>query len=609
MLNAPPKPGFHGGMPWPSIIVLLAAILCGNWYATQYAAQHYGGLEPLLLIAGRPVYAPWRWVYWLAHSGGMTMGQRIYLLHALGMGVGSLLAGVLLAKIARNLQLRGHNRPVEDLYGSARFALLPEMEGAGLLAEQGLRIGVHKNRVLRHTGPEHVLLVAPPRSGKGISLIVQLLLEHTGCIVVHDTKGELYELTAGYRSRELGHRVLKFSPHELVSDGYNPLAEVRLDTPYDVGDVQNIITILIHADPLAHNQQHWYQTAESIGVGLALHACYAAHAEGRTATLLDVFNLLTPQPGLSFRDYIGFVLTKEDLHPEARRHLTQQMNRSDEEFSSVGSSLSTAFMVFSRPLVQKATSFSSFRVAELMDHTKPVTLYVVAPPSELKALEPLIRLLFTHILQRNTESMDARKAPYSPVNERLLLLIDEAASLGRMDALAKSMAFLSGYNIQLYLVFQNLGQLFSEYGNNNPIMGSTGIKIFFCPNTLETQKYVSEKAGVMTIRRTPNSFSGDQGALFGFKTVNSSESYSHRPLMTIDEVGRMATLQRDDYGRVVKGGHGEMIIFKDGMFPIMGEQTFYFEDATLLLRSAIPPPVRTQQPLDNLGETLEQLSQ
>jgi type IV secretion system protein VirD4 len=69
-----------------------------------------------------------------------------------------------------------------------------------------------KIHYLRHAGPERVLCYAPTRSGKGVGLIVPTLLSWKQSVFVTDLKGELYELTAGWR-HEYGHnKILRFEP-------------------------------------------------------------------------------------------------------------------------------------------------------------------------------------------------------------------------------------------------------------------------------------------------------------------------------------------------------------------------------------------------------------
>jgi type IV secretion system protein VirD4 len=130
-------------------------------------------------------------------------------------------------------------------YGSARWASLEEARGAGLLGADGVVLGRLVEHYLRHDGPEHVLCFAPTRSGKGVGLVVPTLLTWPGSAVVHDIKGENWDLTATCRAK-VG-PVLLFDPTNAASSAYNPLLEVRRG-PTEVRDVQNIADILVDPD-------------------------------------------------------------------------------------------------------------------------------------------------------------------------------------------------------------------------------------------------------------------------------------------------------------------------------------------------------------------------
>jgi type IV secretion system protein VirD4 len=95
------------------------------------------------------------------------------------------------------------------LHGSARWADARDIKAAGLLENNGVYVGAWRDKngkiqYLRHAGPEHVLCYAPTRSGKGVGLILPTLLSWKESVFVTDLKGELYELTAGWR-HEYGH--------------------------------------------------------------------------------------------------------------------------------------------------------------------------------------------------------------------------------------------------------------------------------------------------------------------------------------------------------------------------------------------------------------------
>ena len=66
----------------------------------------------------------------------------------------------------------------------------------GLGKKQGLLLGVYKGKYLCEYSFQHVLLFAPTGSGKGVGFVIPNLLFWTDSVIVHDVKGENYELTS-----------------------------------------------------------------------------------------------------------------------------------------------------------------------------------------------------------------------------------------------------------------------------------------------------------------------------------------------------------------------------------------------------------------------------
>lgn len=602
MYRTPRKPGFIGALPWAPVVTFFATVILGNWFATQRAALHFRGLgAPLLSVLGYAVYPPFRWAAWLWQARFMNGSARLPLLWAFLTGVGSFILAMVLARVASTIRLRRLSAGGDDIHGSSRFAVKADIEKAGLLGkDEGLFIGAWIDggmlNYLRHTGPESVIVIAPPRSGKGVSLVVPILLDHKANAVIHDTKGELWHMTAGFRANELRHKCLKFSPVEPGSAGYNPFAEIRLKTDHEVADAQNIINMLIRTVEVTAHNKHWFDTAESLGIGMALHRCYAAHLEGRVASPIDVYNGLCPE-GMTLKEYLEFCLNFEHdpggaagwldsngqpttTHPEVRRHFQLQLGRSDEEFGSVVGTLSNAFLVFTDPMVARATSHSSFRLTDLMKASTPTTLYITVPPSDKKRLQPLIRLLFTQIIQRNTETMDYQSPSVGP-KDRLLLMVDEAGSLGRMEIFADAISYMPGYHIQAYLIFHDCDQILQHYGHHNPILGSTHVKIAFAPNTKATAEYLSDMTGKTTVMRANYSFNSSTGALVGARSVSGQVAYEARPLFTPDEVMRLKAIEKRGNKLIA----GDMLIFLAGHYPILGTQMVYLNDPEFVRRS------------------------
>ena len=136
-----------------------------------------------------------------------------------------------------------------------------------------------RQHYLRHNGPEHVLCYAPTRSGKGVALIVPTLLSWRESAVITDLKGELWELTAGWRKQHANNRVLRFEPASSSGGAHwNPLEEIRLGSEHEVGDVQNLATLIVDPDGRGL-ETHWQKSAQALLVGVILHALYKAQGQ------------------------------------------------------------------------------------------------------------------------------------------------------------------------------------------------------------------------------------------------------------------------------------------------------------------------------------------
>ena len=180
---------------------------------------------------------------------------------------------------------------------------LPKMRStdAGLLKPAGVFLGRHGPDYLRHDGPEHVMAFAPTRSGKGVGLVVPTLLAWPGSAVIHDIKGENWQLTAGWRAR-FSHCLL-FNPTDTRSAAYNPLLEVRRGQ-HEVRDVQNIADILVDPEGALERRNHWEKTSHALLVGAILHVLYAEADK----TLRGVANFLS-DPARAFETTLHNMMT------------------------------------------------------------------------------------------------------------------------------------------------------------------------------------------------------------------------------------------------------------------------------------------------------------
>ena len=377
------------------IITVFAIVIGVVWFATQWAAGQLGhqpGLGPAWFELGTyPVYLPWRlFEWWYAYEAyAPSIFNRAGAIAAAGGVLGVIVA------IAGSLWRARQNRLVTT-YGSSRWSSKTEIEKAGLFDPAGVFLGTMKGRYLRHNGPEHVMCFAPTRSGKGVGLVIPTLLSWPHSAVIHDIKGENWQLTAGWRAR-FSHCLL-FNPTDPASARYNPLVEVRKGRN-EVRDVQNIADILVDPEGSLERRSHWEKTGHSLLVGVILHILYAE----KEKTLARVAAFLS-DPSRSFERTLRVMMSTNHLgtdetpqvHPVVAQSARELLNKSENERSGVLSTAMSFLGLYRDPTVAETTSDCDWRIADLMDAERPVSLYLVIPPSDLSRTKPLVRLVLNH---------------------------------------------------------------------------------------------------------------------------------------------------------------------------------------------------------------------
>ena len=153
--------------------------------------------------------------------------------------------------------------------------------------------------------------------------------------------------------------------------------------------------------------------------------------------------------------------------------------------------------------------------------------------------------MLNQIGRRLTESMEfGDKTAY---RHRLLLLLDEFPSLGKLEFFETALAFIAGYGLKAFLIAQSLNQLEKAYGPNNSILDNCHIRFTYAANDDRTAKRISDLLGQATEKKLQRSYSGS--GLFLTNRSESEQEYA-RPLLTPAEVNQ---LSQDD-GILLVGG-------------------------------------------------------
>jgi len=553
---------------WGQILTVFLIVVLTTWTATQWTAWRLGFQPqlgaPWFELAGLPVYYPpalfWWWYFYDAYAPGVFVeggliavsGGFLSIVVAIGMSVWR-------ARELKNVYT----------YGSARWADRREVAAAGLLGADGVVLGRYDRHYLRHDGPEHVLCFAPTRSGKGVGLVVPSLLTWPGSAIVHDIKGENWQLTAGFRA--LHGRVLLFDPTNSKSSAYNPLLEVRRGE-WEVRDVQNIADILVDPEGSLEKRNHWEKTSHALLVGAILHVLYAE----KEKTLAGVAVFLS-DPKRPIESTLAAMMKTAHLgeagpHPVIASAARELLNKSDNERSGVLSTAMSFLGLYRDPVVAEVTRRCDWRIADLVDGKNPSTLYLVVPPSDINRTKPLIRLMLNQIGRRLTEDLRTRTNRH-----RLLLMLDEFPALGRLDFFESALAFMAGYGLKSFLIAQSLNQIEKAYGPNNSILDNCHVRVSFATNDERTAKRVSDALGTATEMRAMKNYAGHRlSPWLGHLMVSRQETA--RQLLTPGEIMQLPPTDE--------------IVMVSGAPPIRAKKARYYEDVRLRDR-VLPAPEPT----------------
>ncbi|WP_115248450.1 type IV secretory system conjugative DNA transfer family protein [Moraxella lacunata] len=506
-----------------------------------------------------------------------------------------------------------------ELHGSARFANDMEIRKTGFLptpkeeeklkkkfpSEPPVIIGKHKGKFLQFYGNEFISIGAPTRSGKGVSIVIPNLLTYPDSIVVLDIKMENWLLTAGFRAKYQD--VFLFAPksEDGRSHRYNPLDYIDRDDTKRMADVQNIANIFYPADD--PKDAFWQNQAQRIFTGLVL---YMMETPNRPCSMAELIKLTTPT-SMPLHEWIPTIINErkntpivinnetgetrvKELSVECIEAMMAYVNvDSDNTRSSILATLMSPLNVFTDPSVATATSHSDFRLDDV--RKKKMTIYVGIQPNELSRFSKLLNVFFSQLININTRVLPEH-------DERLkyqcLVLLDEFTSLGRVDIIQKSIAYIAGYNVRLMPIFQSVSQVEDAYGKDgaNAILSNIACQVEFTPTTIEQAEHLSKRLGTQTIKS--KSISRNRGKGGGGSVSTSDQS---RALMLPQELKEM-------------DAEKEIIFFTRRTLPIFCDKAFYYTSPDVFGKrmkrveepaQGLDIPAKHQPPILDIKETLK----
>jgi type IV secretion system protein VirD4 len=453
------------------------------------------------------------------------------------------------------------------------------MNARTLIDAPPIVVGIWRGSYLRFAGQQFVLLAAPARSGKGVSIVIPNLLSYTDSVVVLDIKRENYAITAGFR-RAHGQEVYLFDP--FAEDGrthrFNPLSAIS-DGLFRVGDILAIGYALY---PPGGHDDFWKDQARNLflGIVLLLSEWRDARRTGKCESIPDypvtMGEVLRQSSGhgMPVKAYLQRALVQHRtlLTGACVDALNRFLSNDDKVLASILATFHAPLTIWANPIVDAATSANDFDLRDV--RRRRMSVYIGITPDHLSEAALLVNLVFSQLVNLNTKQLPEADPS---LRFQCLLLLDEMTAIGKIHIIARAVAYMAGYNLRLLSVVQSIAQLESVYGRADArtFLTNHAMQILYAPREQKDANDYSEMLGTFTdhsrsVSRPSAMFGGRGGA-------SESVSEQRRPLLLPQELKEL--------------GRDKEIIVLENMKPILADRICYWRDPVFASRVLSAPSV------------------
>ena len=433
--------------------------------------------------------------------------------------------------------------------------------------------------VVPDTTPEHAILYAPTRSGKGVGVIIPTLLAWEHSTFVVDMKGEAYNNTSGYREKRLKNDIIAFRPYDRKSNKYNPLMEITKENA--ILDARVIVNALVTAN--TQQDTHWTKSATTFITAAILYVLHHNIYHKKTGDLMPkslgtINYMFKAYPA---KELAQMLKNNQAEDPDVRMQIYEEGKQLEnkgagDELSSVISTVCTYLNTWDVPQVKHNTDTSDFSIRSLVYSKKPQSMYLIIPGPQLPTARVIVRIMMdlVGIALASTEEDEADAK--SGRRHKLLMAIDEFPQMKKIDILKTNVAYHAGYGIKYLFVAQNRGQVAEEYGKQNAINNNSKYQIFLgMPNDMADAKDLEESIGKTTIQVSTSQS----------KNIDKSKAVQQSGSETLSIQGRSLMTAQE----IIQKPYPEFIMIIQEIGAIKGKKIMHYQDERFRSKASMKP--------------------
>lgn len=396
------------------------------------------------------------------------------------------------------------NKKEEDYFLSLE-EMKNEKGNFSFLSESGVFLGKKDRKIIIENSKMYSIIFDDSIGNKNCKYAIifpTLLKSWKESVITLDYNGEIYKKTSGVRKEKMNNKILKLDLDANFFCNYNPFEEVRIMSEYEMEDIENIIYPIFEKELLKSqknnsflNMDSYYIEASKILIANIIYYLLYKEFLRRPKFVIENDKKI-PISSLTFKDIINFFNNKneEDKLKEILELLNEntiekygkdektkkyvkdklyELNNCNElieqgKLPKIHNYLKNVIPIsiiftaksflndFEKMFVNFSSSKSNFRLLNLMNYEKPISLYLIYNKKNIGISKILYKILLNQFIRKSTSRNFNRKS-------NCLLFIDNSKLLGKNENLELSIGYIAFYGIKIIMSFESFEQVKQIY--------------------------------------------------------------------------------------------------------------------------------------------------
>ncbi len=415
-------------------------------------------------------------------------------------------------------------------------------------------------------GPPHVAVFSPSGGGKTTCFAVPNLLNDPSSVVALDAKGDLTRLTAAYRKKHFGHDIVVIDPFGIAvkpehASRFNPLTLYRDNHGTLVDDCRRLANALVIRSK--DEREPFFNSAAQVVLQTVL-GFLLAEAKPEDSTLNRLRDIAANPKVM--RELLEYLEKSEACGGILQRLAGNVRWYQGQTEASVYAVANTHLEFLDSQPIAETLSCTSFDPQKLIDGK--MTIYLCLPVDRIQELRGLQRIMLTSLINLIFQAGESRE-------RRIRFYLDEAVSLGEIDALYNAMVYGRSFGMRLMFFYQSTSQVQQCFPESKAAdFQATVASVFTGVNDYRTAQEVSQWIGQTTVESQSFQTNDNWGRSWNHSYQDHSQggNYGGGTSTTYAQVGR-ALIQPEE---VLQLPSSMAIGLLPGLRPVLFEKTPYY---------------------------------